>query len=213
MKNGKYYSTASLNQGFTNIGILNDGGKIYGDDPSFSAPSGNDELIGNALGGSDGDTVIGIQNKANLTTLELAVIDLGGGDDTLTGTASGGRQGANVVGIQNFQGSSILMGAGNDEVSATGGDRFSAYDLGGFIDLGSGQDTLSGFGWQFVDGGTESDTAILGIDFTDVTEFATTDPANIDITAGGVTMSFTNVEFFEFLDEGMLGLSDLQALA
>ena len=215
---GEAINTASLNKGFTNIGITNTGGKIYGDDPSFSAPSGNDELIGNASGGSGafgGRTIIGIRNNTNLLTEtpQFSVIDMGGGDDKLTGTASGGADGANVVGILNLRGNRILMGAGNDEVMATGGDRFSGYDEGGFIDLGEGIDTITGFGWQSVDGGTESDTAILGIDFTDVTEFATTDPANIDITAGGVTMSFTNVEFFEFLDQGMLGLSDLQALA
>ena len=207
---GEAISTENLNRGFTNIGILNQGGKISGGDD-------NDVLIGNASGGIGivGNVVIGISNETDFGTLELAVIDMGRGDDTLTGTASGGKDDAFAVfGIKNSQGSRILMGDGDDEVSATARDRFSAYDGGGFIDLGSGQDTLSGFGWQSVDGGIGEDTAILGIDLAEA-GFSTTGVGsnNIDITAGGVTMSFTNVESFEFLDEGMLGLSDLQALA
>lgn len=210
---GEAISTTRLNSGFTNLGIFNKGGKIYGDDPSSSAPSGNDELIGNALGGSEGRTVFGIENNTNLQTLQFGVIDMGGGHDTLTGTASGGAPGAaNVVGIWNGLGNRILMGDGNDEVSATGGDRFSGYDAGGDIDLGAGSDTITGFGLQTVDGGTESDTAILGIDLAEAS-FSTTGVGSndIDITAGGVTMSFTNVELFGFRDQAdLITLTELQ---
>ena len=204
---GQATSILSLNKGFVNTGILNQGGKISGGDD-------NDVLIGDASGGIVGTDVIGISNQFDSGTLKFSVIDMGGGRDTLTGTASGGEEGANVVGIENSGGNKIDMGTGNDQVMATGGDRFSAYAGGGLIDLGAGDDTISGFGWQSVDGGTESDRAILGINFTEAS-FSTTGIGsdNIDITAGGVTMFFTNVESFEFLDGRVSDLSDLQAQA
>ncbi len=166
------------------IGINNNSGSINGG-------NGNDSISGVAtgigIGGRRGD-VIGIVNDD--------IINGGNGNDSISGTATSNSSDSVTVGILN-QGR-INTGNGNDTVDAlTGG--FAAIDALGEIDLGVGRDLIKGFGEQIVDGGRGFDTSELGIDFDEnQITFGSTAPTSIDITFDSATMSFTDVESFDF---------------
>ncbi|MDJ0595933.1 MAG: hypothetical protein QNJ72_39115 [Pleurocapsa sp. MO_226.B13] len=119
-------------------------------------------------------------------------IDMGPGRDSIAGESPG------AAGIDNT--GTIDTGAGKDTVDAlTGTGGVGRFGGGGSIDLGVGRDLIRGFGEQIVDGGRGFDTAELGIDFDEnQITLGSTAPTSIDITFDSATMSFTDVELFDF---------------
>jgi hypothetical protein len=80
--------------------------------------------------------------------------------------------------------------------------------------LGKGDDLIQGFGSQNVNGGKGVDTAELGIDANFDADQVTLGrgTGDIDIAFAGATMSFTNVELFNF-NGNEIPLLELQAQA
>ena len=106
---------------------------------------GNDSVVGKAR--SRSGNAFGINNLRNST------IDTGDGDDTVTGVASSAT--GEAVGI--FNNGVIDGGAGDDVFDAlTGG-----WGGNGRADLGSGNDTVRGFGSGTFDGGVGFDTLVF----------------------------------------------------
>jgi len=108
----------------------------------------------------------------------------------------------------------ICTGNGNDTVEALTPDGLiGSFTGGGTIDLGKGDDLIRGFGNQTVDGGKGFDTAELGINATFGTGAITLGMASgdIQIMFGGQTMTFANVERFNF-NGTMFDLKTLQHL-
>ena len=157
------------------------------------------EVVVNTFGGDD--VIIGRDGIVNLGTLET-----GEGNDAITG--SGG-----IVGISNF--GTIKTGEGNDTITGSGGvvgiDNFGIIDTGngddvivgstgsGAINLGQGDDLIQGVSGQFVDGGPGFDTAELGIDYDEnLISIGITGPTSIEVTSAGSTISFDNLELWDF---------------
>ncbi len=199
-------------------GIINTG---FGGDKIFSFGRGlgieNDGTIDTGFGGDEisAGTLLGfaIVNTGTIKTGagkdiidafgEVAgiendgIIETGAGEDIIN-ARSGGLSGD--IDINNT--GTIDTGAGNDTVDAlTGGfgGLTGGFGGGGTIDLGIGDDLIRGFGQQIVDGDIGFDTAELRIDFDEnLITFGSTAPTSIDITFDSVTMSFTDVELFNF---------------
>ena len=137
------------------------------------------------------DALIGIEN--------LGMIKTGDGNDIITGSGSS-------FGISNF--GTIETGDGSDTIDAFSGG-FSGF---GTINLGPGGDLIKGFGEQIVDGGGDFDTAALGFNYDkDLISLGSTADTSIDITSSGKTMSFDNVEFFDFNSQTFT-LEELQGM-
>lgn len=180
--------------------------------------NGNDNILGtgNCVGifnsalddlgiintGRGNDNIIGNGDIAGLTN--LGTIHTENGKDKIIGTNLPGP-GEDIAGINNT--GVIDTGRGNDIVDAlTGG--FASFgriptpegnEGVGTINLGEGQDLIRGFGEQIVDGDRGFDTAELGIDFDEnLITFGSPAPTSIDITFDSATMSFTDVELFDF---------------
>ena len=165
---------------------------------TINTGKGNDTIFASADGPADdffGST--GISNF-------LGTINTGKGDDTIF--ASGEE-----LAIYNRSGT-IDTGKGNDTIDAlTGG--FSDFDGSGQINLGQGDDLIRGFGDHRgnVDGGSGYDRAELGFDYDEtLITFGSADSSSIDITFDSATMSFTNVEVFDFNGQEF-SLEQLQA--
>jgi hypothetical protein len=129
-------------------------------DSNIDTGADNDVITGSGLGtGSLDEGSAGIINNS---LSQYSIINTGDGNDVITGTSR------NYWGIWNTAGSQILTGAGNDVIRASseshlavrndglidmggGNDVFDAFSGGfqmavGKLDLGSGSDTLLGFG-------------------------------------------------------------------
>ena len=136
--------------------------------------------------------VAGIKNSGTIQT--------GAGADIIN-AGSGGL--ADDLDINNS--GTIDTGAGKDIVDALNGGfdgLTGGFGGGGTIDLGRGDDLIRGFGQQIVDGDRGFDTAELKIDFNEsLISFGSTGSTSIDITFDSVTMSFTDVEMFDFNGE------------
>ena len=148
-----------------------------------------------------------VDNMDDITVAPNVTANTLGGDDEITGTGTGDDNG---VGI--FNQGTIATGIGNDTIDAlTGG-----FDGGGTINLGIGSDLIRGFGDQTVNGGAGSDTAELGLVFDEnqVSLSNGVGSSSIDITAtaSGETMSFTDVEHFDFSGQ-TFSLLQLQMMA
>ena len=182
--------TLSGNTISTSPAIFNNGGTI-------NTGTGNDSL--------SGDGYIGILNRGTINT--------GTGDDSIFGRGVAGINNVStintVAGNDSISGQGTLSGITNGGIINTGGgnDTVDAltggFSSGGTIDLGVGRDLIRGFGAQvveqIVDGGRGFDTAELGIDFDEnQITFGSTAPTSIDITFDSATMSFTDVESFDF---------------
>ncbi len=197
--------------------------------------NGDDTIIASADGivfNSDGtpSELFGSTGIAN----SQGTIDTGNGDDTIiasgrvisisnnNGTINTGK-GDDII-IANSeedeffdvaifnQSGTINTGKGNDVIDAlTGG--FSDFDGSGQINLGQGDDLVRGFGDHRgnVDGGRGYDIAELGFDYDEtLITFGSVDSSSIDITFDSATMSFTNVEIFDFNGQEF-SLEQLQA--
>jgi len=86
------------------------------------------------------------------------------------------------------------------------------YGVASFVlfNLGKSDDLIQGFGSQIVDGGSGFDSAEFGIDVSQVV--LSLGIGDINIAFDGVTMSFANVELFDF-NGHEIPLSELQTQA
>ena len=152
---------------------------------------GKDTIKGNVLVLGEGDFNSGIRNTWN------GFIDTGKGHDTIHGKVAVGS-GDDNFGILNE--GTIETSKGHDRVIATGPDPFSGFGGGGHIYLGDGNDRITGFGHQTVDGGDGFDTAKFDF-FNDSITIGSSAMNSIEITFNEVTMSFIDVERFVFCDQ------------
>ena len=159
---------------------------------------GNDTISGIANGNDDFYGSTGIANFSG-------EINTGSGDDLILGK---GEQ----IAIANGSGM-IDTGEGNDIIDGlTGG--FSDPDGSGRINLGQGDDLIRGFGDHRgnIDGGRGNDRAELGFDYDEtLITFGSTGSSSIDITFDSETMSYTNIEVFDFNGQ-TFSLESLQAM-
>ena len=193
----------NFNSALVNIGMIDTG---RGNDNIIGTNGESEGIENRSTGtiktGNGNDNIIGSGDIAGLTN--LGTINTGNGKDQIIGTNLTGS-GEDIAGINNT--GTIDTGKGNDIVDAlTGG--FASFGLipvpegdedVGTINLGQGKDLIRGFGEQIVDGGRGFDTAELGIDFDEnLITFGSTGATSIDITFDSATMSFTDVELFDF---------------
>ena len=171
------------------FGIYNSG--------TIEMDNGNDKITGfaefeNLFGHEDEDDAIGSASA-------IAIADSSA--DLFT----------EVFGIYNS--GTIEMGNGDDEITGIGPDAFSGFLGGGMIDLGKGNDIIDGFGEQTVFGGKGFDTAKFDFELDMSITLDTSSPNNINITANEViTMSFLDVEQFEFANNETFTLEELQSM-
>ena len=147
---------------------------------------GNDSVVGKAR--SRSGNAFGINNLRNST------IDTGDGDDTVTGVASSAT--GEAVGI--FNNGVIDGGAGDDVFDAlTGG-----WGGNGRADLGSGNDTVRGFGSGTFDGGVGFDTLIFNAGTYNIARVGS-QLDRFEITLSSLQNSpVMTVTEFEFFGEG-----------
>ena len=129
--------------------------------------------------------------------LNRSTIETDNGNDIIIGTSTtvGG-----TIGL--FNSGTIETGNGKDELTGVVvGNEFSGFGGGGEIDLGRGDDTISGFGEQTVFGGNGFDTAIFEFDSSAVTFGSGTTPDSTEVIADGITMTFFEVEQFIFSND------------
>ncbi|BAZ43340.1 hypothetical protein NIES4102_03400 [Chondrocystis sp. NIES-4102] len=167
---------------------------------TINTGSGNDVITGIANGVID-EFFLGSSGISNY----LGTIDTGSGNDTIFGKGE-------EFAISNYSGT-INTGSGNDTIDAlTGG--LSDSDGSGRIDLGQGDDLIRGFGDHRgnIDGGSGRDLAELGINYDEtLITFGTQGSTSIDITFNSETMSYSNIEVFDFNGQ-VFSLESLQAL-
>ena len=147
---------------------------------------GNDSVVGKAR--SRSGNAFGINNLRNST------IDTGDGDDTVTGVASSAT--GEAVGI--FNNGVIDGGAGDDVFDAlTGG-----WGGNGRADLGSGNDTVRGFGSGTFDGGVGFDTLVFNAGTYNIARVGS-QLDRFEITLSSLQNSpVMTVTQFEFFGEG-----------
>ena len=147
---------------------------------------GNDSVVGKAR--SRSGNAFGINNLRNST------IDTGDGDDTVTGVASSAT--GEAVGI--FNNGVIDGGAGDDVFDAlTGG-----WGGNGRADLGSGNDTVRGFGSGTFDGGVGFDTLVFNAGTYNIARVGS-QLDRFEITLSSLQNSpVMTVAEFEFFGEG-----------
>ncbi|EAR17397.1 calcium-binding protein [Synechococcus sp. W2B2] len=158
---------------------------------------GNDSVVGKAR--SRSGNAFGINNLRNST------IDTGDGDDTVTGVASSDTGAA--VGI--FNNGVIDGGAGDDVFDAlTGG-----WGGNGRADLGSGNDTVRGFGSGTFDGGVGFDTLVFNAGTYNIARVGS-QLDRFEITLSSLQNSpVMTVTEFEFFGEGDQQTSFASAVA
>lgn len=187
--------------------IENNGGKlgIFNSD-TINTAGGSDTITGIAddIGIFNSDTILTaggvdtIRGEGDFIGIfNSNTINTDGGSDNITGIAD--------IGI--FNSGTIVTGNGTDTVDAlTGG-----FAGGGTVNLGQGNDIIRGFGQQTVNGAQgNSDTAELGFTLNNQVTFGANGTNGIDVIFDGQTMSFTNVETFDF-NGNIFTLQQLQA--
>jgi hypothetical protein len=100
--------------------------------------------------GTNNDCILGFGGAHGIINYNGSTIDAGSGNDSIIG--SGG-----TYGIYNYNGGTIKAGAGDDLVDALIG----GFAGEGITDLGTGNDTLKGFGSGTFRGGLGSDTLVF----------------------------------------------------
>jgi hypothetical protein len=131
-------------------------------------------------------------------------ISTGTGNDTIVGIANIGSGNAFGIGRIDGVGASISTGDGNDKVIAqatVGGQIVNGFYGGIHIDLGAGNDTISGFGNATVEGGSGTDT--LDLSQYALAMFTITKDAlsqEVAISKSGTTMHLAHFESFVFSD-------------
>jgi hypothetical protein len=169
-------------------GILNRGLIYLGVDVLTGLSSPKSASITGSSSGGVGS--YGIKNDS------YSSIYTGAGSDFITGTTAG------VGGIGIYNDGLISTGAGNDTISTRLGNKYS--DFGGSntakgsFDLGSGNDTVDGFGRGIFNGGDDSDT--IKLPKLQTGQFYTVDYSS---GMGGIKRSTDNV---------IMGFADFETL-
>ena len=189
------------------IGAFSKGGGIL-NDGIINTGAGTDEISAGSLLGIAIDNSGTINTGAGADIIDASfgavagikndgTINTGAGADIIN---AGSGDVAGDIDINNS--GTINTGAGADIIDALNGGfdgLTGGFGGGGTIDLGRGDDLIRGFGQQIVDGDRGFDTAELRIDFEEnLITFGSTGSTSIDITFDSVTMSFTDVELFDF---------------
>ncbi len=194
--------TIKQGDGTNNVGLRNSG--------TVTTNSGKDNVWGKVTVNGLGSDNIGLDNSGTITTdngsdfvegevegngtglRNTSSITMGNGKDTLTGLVKG-------VGVGIDNSGTIELGSGKDLVIGEGSDPLSGFTGSGIIDLGAGNDSIIGFGDQIVNGGSgNKDTAIFAFAFDGTITLGSSAANAIDITVDNVTMSFVDVERFDF---------------
>jgi len=166
---------------------------------------GNDTVIGEASG-------LTTAAQTGIEMVDGTLIDTSSGNDLIIGRADAmvGTTGT-IFGIRGSGSSEIRTGSGNDVVIATAtkdgvrqdgfGQNFSSGPM--FIDLGSDNDVVRGFGNVKLAGGSGYDVYDLSdykfSEFTDITKGASL-TKEVSFSIGGVTATTTGFEAFQFKD-------------
>ena len=188
---------------------------------AFSSGTGIDTLsnVENVRGSAGADGLYGnVGNNVFYATAGADTIDGRGGSDTFdasnattmvninlaTGTASGAFT-ASLTSIENA-------------IGGTGNDQFFGSSAANTFDGNAGTDTFSNLGdGDFVDGGSESDTAVFTANFEDAIITAG-EAGTYTVTIGGATVTLTGVEQLQFADTLVhivgteAGVSDYQSI-
>lgn len=215
-ENDIVFGGVTVGSGDNNIGLDNGRGTV-------STGSGHDWIIGDVtVGGDGGSNNIGVFNGNLLNTgagidklygevegngtglLNTGIIRMGNEFDELNGTVTGDGYGIDNTGI-------INMGTGGDIIRGIGKDALSGFTGGGRVNLGNGNDSIFGFGDQIVNGGGGTDYARFEFALDGDVTLGSSSGNAIDITVDGVTMSFRNVEYFNFFgnDQSLSNLIDM----
>lgn len=154
---------------------------------------------------------------AGISQVEGSVITMGGGNDVIMAEADA----TSPIEAEAFGlfGGTINTGGGNDQIQArsTFGPLEGGLGLGGgiVINLGAGQDVLTGFGDATVDGGTGRDTLRFEFtrgDFVDAGGSMEIVSDAMTFSVEGITMTARDFEIIEFADESFTA-SGLFAMA
>jgi hypothetical protein len=218
------YSQLNTNNGNDTITGTGFDGFFLSESSSINTGSGNDAITGSGF-------AVGINSRGTINT--------GNGDDTITASAEGPPDDLfGSTGISNYLGT-INTGAGNDTILASGNSLaisnnsgtidtgagndtidaltggFSDSDGSGQINLGRGDDLIRGFGDHQgnIDGGRGYDRAELRFDYDEtLISFGSTNSTSIEITFDSETMSYSNIELFDFNGQ-TFSLESLQEMA
>jgi hypothetical protein len=136
---------------------------LYGQSQILTG-AGNDVIKGQASGTS-------VDQMNGIYRMEGSVIDTGSGNDREIGTASNTELIGPISGIFGEVNSRLCTGAGHDQVigaATVAGNQWAGFVGSLTIDLGSGNDTIKGFGSFQAFGGSGKDTYnLLGYKTTD----------------------------------------------
>jgi hypothetical protein len=171
---------------------------------SICLGAGNDSIVASASAkGTDSDAF-----AAGISQVQGSVISMGDGDDIIKAKAFAcSPKASEAFGIF---GGTINTGNGNDQIIASSnfGPLKGGFGLGGgvIVNMGAGNDVLSGFGEARVDGGACIDTLQFDFSWKDfgiaggsmgIVEHGRS------FSLGGVTMVATNFEVFTFAGVNM----------
>ncbi|MEO0012864.1 MAG: hypothetical protein RLZZ535_1253 [Cyanobacteriota bacterium] len=216
---GTGFADGISSRGTINTGIGNDtiiasaDGIVFNSDGTPTEGFGSTGLANFAgtIDTGNGDDNIIASGRISSIDNDNGTINTGNGNDTII--ANSEEDEFFDVAISNQSGT-IDTGKGNDTIDAlTGG--FSDSDGSGLINLGQGDDLIRGFGDHQgnIDGGRGYDRAELGFDYDEtLITFGSTNSTSIEITFDSATMSYTNIELFDFNGQ-TFSLESLQAMA
>jgi hypothetical protein len=159
---------------------------------TITTGDGSDLISGTAYGGILNEGTISTENGHDTISGSGGFAGITNRDTILTGSGRDTIIGSGMKGIINE--GTISTGNGRDIVDAFNG----GFDGGGAIALEQDNDLVRGFGQQVVDGGKGFDTAELGIAFDEHIVLGNAVDSSINITFNDVTMSFTDIEKFDF---------------
>jgi hypothetical protein len=193
-------TATAQNQGIDNDGIIDTGdggstiigqalaignGGTTANNPDNYISGVGIKNAGTIVTGDQSDYINGVGGSFGIYNTSEGSISSGLGDDVITGRSTGGSNG---VGI--FNNGSISTGAGADVIDAlTGG-----FSGNGKIHLGSGNDSLKGFGTGYFNGGNGKDYLIFGAGTYTVRSLGIGSEYYV-ITQGTTSMSVKDFEF------------------
>ncbi len=195
--NDSITGSSSGSSGFGNTGTINTG-------------NGNDSITGSSVGrigifnfnfgtidtGNGNDTITG-SGGTGTGIVNNGTIDTGNGNDTITGSSGAGIGIFNFGTIDTGNGDDSITGSGNSGIinevtidTGAGNDTVDALQGGfrrnGTTNLGTGNDTLKGFGTGTFNGGDGIDKILFGAGEYEISGGI--------ITSGGIDMNVTGFE-------------------
>ena len=150
---------------------------------------------GKIITGTGNDTIRGAGGELYSFGINNAgMIKTGAGNDIITGTSNASTEQRDAFGIIND--GTINTGSGDDIIDALKG----GFNGEGKIDLGSGNDTLKGFGEGKFHGGTGNDKLLFGT--------GTYTVSGSTIVHAGVTMNVNDFEQIGGVNGGLFGFGN-----